>query len=438
MRSSDFAYANDVRSAIEMRVPRTYRLLVRTILALLVVAGIWAHFAIVDEVTRGTGRVIPTRQTQVVQTLEGGIVQDILIQEGASVERGQILMRIDDTNFAAQFGEVRERRAALAARLARLEAEASGSAEPQFDESLTRDFQTLVTSEQHLFAARIRKLEQDIEVLRQQEQQRRHELEELNAQERRLNASLALLDREIGITRRLFRDRVVPEIEMLRLDRQATEQRGQLEVVKISMARVGRSIGEAEARVRNVTSTFQAAAQEELSKTRADLAVVEETIKSAQDRVRRTDLRSPVRGIVNKINITTIGAVLQPAQNIIEIIPIDDSLLVESQVRPADIAFIRPDQAAVVKVSAYDSTIYGSLAGKVERISADTTTNNQGETFYRVFVRTGRNYLGSEAAPLPIIPGMVGSVEILTGRKSILSYLLKPINRIFTEALRER
>lgn len=436
MKRSDFAFANDVRAAIELRTPRTYRLLVRSIAALLLVLIVWAHFAIIDEVTRGSSRVIPSRQTQVVQTLEGGIVEAINVLEGAIVRKGDVLMRIDDTNFAAQFGEVRERRAALAARVARLSAESAG--QPlAFPADIDKDFARLAASEAALFEARQRKLEQDIEVLGQQESQKARELEEATAQSRRLQSTLALLEREIEITRRLYKKQVVPEIEMLRTERQLAEANGQAEVVKATIARIEGAILEARARRDSATSTFRAAAQEELVRARGDLAVAEETIKSAQDRVRRTDLRSPVHGIVNKINVTTVGAVVQPAQSLIEIVPLDDTLLVEAQVRPADIAFIRPGQAAVVKISAYDSTIYGALHGKVERIGADTQTTQQGETYYRVVVRTETNTLSLQGQPLPIIPGMVGTVEVLTGRKSVLSYLLRPLNKVFSEALRE-
>lgn len=438
MRRPEFEYANDIRHAADIRVPRTSRLLVSVSLALIVTLVIWAHFAIIDEVTRGTSRVVPSRQTQVVQSLEGGLVETIGVQEGAIVSAGQVLMRIDATNFSAQLGEIRERRAALAARVARLEAEAAGEAAMAKDSATPPEFAHFFAAEEGLFRARQLKLNQDIEVLSQQEQQKQRELEELKAQERRLSSSLALLEREVNLTRRLFRERVVPEIEMLRLERQSAETTGQLDVVRVSFVRAEGAIREAQGRSANVVSTFRAAAREELVKSRGDLGVLEETIKSAQDRVRRTDLRSPVHGIINKIHVTTLGAVVQPAQNVIEIVPLDDSLLVEAQVRPSDIAFIRPGQPAVVKITAYDAAVFGSLPGRVERISPDTTTTQQGDTYYRVIVKTDKNHLGTEAAPLPILPGMIGTAEIQTGRKSVLSYLLKPINRIANEALRER
>ena len=367
-----------------------------------------------DEVKRGNGRVVPSRSMQVVQSLEGGIVGEILVQEGAIVREGQPLMRIDDTNFAAQFGEVRERRAAMAARVARLEAEVTGS-KPVFADELVAVARKAVDTERNLFEARVRKVAQEIDVLTQTAT--------------KLTDTLTFLDRELDLTRKLYAQKVIPEIEMLRLDRQAADMRGQL--------------AETKSRIANVTSTFRAQAEEDLAKSRGDLAVLDETIKSAQDRVRRTELRSPVHGIVNKLNVTTVGAVVQPGANVMDIVPLDDTLLVEGRIRPQDIAFVRPDQDAVVKITAYDSSVYGSLKGKVERISADTIAEEskgqaEKETFYRVMVRTDKNHLGTAAHPLPIIPGMVATVEILTGEKSVLDYLLKPARMLRDEAMRER
>jgi len=329
MRQSDFAFANEVRAAVELRTPRTARLLLVASLALLVTGIMWAYFAVLDEVKRGPGRVVPSRLIQVVQSLEGGIVDAILVQEGDTVRQSQVLMRINDVKFAADLGEARAKRDAI-------------------------------------------------------------------------GNSLKLLKREVELNQNLYNQRVIPEIEFLRVQRQATDLAGQL-------------------------------------------AVLEETIKSAEDRVRRTELKAPVYGIVNKLNVTTVGAVVQPAANLIEIVPLDDTLLVEGRIRPQDIAFIRPGQEAVVKITAYDPSVFGSLKGKVERISADTIgdekpekAGEKAETFYRVMVRTEKNYLGTSERPLPIIPGMVATVEVLTGKKSVLDYMLKPARMLREEALRER
>jgi len=267
-----------------------------------------------------------------------------------------------------------------------------------------------------VFATRARKLAEDLDVLTQQET--------------RLTETLGLLNREVDLTRKLFQQKVVPEIEMIRVERQASELRGQL--------------AEAQSKMASMRSTFRSQADEDLAKSRGDLAVLDENIKSAQDRVRRTELKSPVHGIVNKLNVTTIGAVVQPGASVMEIVPLDDTLLVEGRIRPQDIAFIRPGQDAVVKISAYESNVYGSLKGKVERISADTIADEKAdksgekETFYRVIVRTETNHLGTADKPLPIIPGMIATVEVLTGSKTVLDYMIKPARVLRDEALRER
>src|SRR4051812_19526696 len=414
MQHSDFAFANDIRAAVELRTPKTARMLLAGTGALMIIGLIWAHFAVLDEVKRGNGRVIPARQIQIVQSLEGGIIEQILVHEGTVVEEGQTLMRINDTKFASEFGEVRERRAAAAARVARLDAEVRGLKTLVFPDELIKVAPRAVETEKSVFETRTRKVAQDIDVLTQQES--------------RLSENLKLLNREVELTRKLYAQKVVPEIEMIRLEGRASETRGQL--------------AETQSRMINVRTAFRSQADEDLAKSKGDLAVLDENIKSAQDRVRRTELQAPVHGIVNKINVTTIGAVVQPGANLMDIIPLDDSLLVEGRIRPQDIAFIRPSQDAVVKISAYDSSVYGSLKGKVERISADTIVDDKEkterpETFYRVMVRTEKNHLGTEAKPLPIIPGMVATVEVLTGEKSVLDYLVKPARTLRDDALRE-
>jgi adhesin transport system membrane fusion protein len=443
MPHTDFAFANDVRAAVDLRTPKTSRLILFSTLALLVVALIWAHFAVLNEVKRGNGRVIPTRQMQVVQSLEGGIVSEILVQEGTIVTQGQPLIRIEDTKFAAEFGEIRERRVAMAARVARLEAEAAGKETLEFPPELMQASPKAVAAERSVFDARARKLAQDIDTIQQQETQRRREYDEYKATEAKLTNTLKFLQREVDLTKNLYKQKVVPEIEMLRIDRQASEMSGQLQVTKASMAKAEAAIQEAQSRLEGARMTLRAQADEDLAKSRGDLAVLDENIKSAKDRVLRTELRSPVHGIVNKVNITTIGAVVQPGASLMEIVPLDDSLLVEGRIRPQDIAFIRPGQEAVVKISAYDSSVYGSLAGKVDRISADTIADEKpergekGETFYRVIVRTNKNHLGTDKQPLPIIPGMVATVEVLTGHKTVLDYIMKPARLLKQEALRE-
>ena len=414
MLQSDFAFANDIRAAIELRTPRTARLLLAAMMALLVCFVVWAHFAILDEVKRGDGRVVPSQQIQVVQSLEGGIAGAILVKEGDIVRKGQPLVRLDDTKFASELGEISQRQNAMAARVARLEAEAHGKDIVTFSQELSAAAPAAVNDEKNVFELHARKLADEINVLTQEAS--------------KLSDTLTSYQHEVDLTRPLYQQKVVPEIEMIRLARQTSDTQGQLAEVR--------------AKISNVTASFRAQAADDLAKSKDDLAVLDENIKSAQDRVRRAVLQAPVYGIVNKVNITTVGAVLQPGADIMDIVPLDDTLLVEGHIRPQDIAFIRPGQDAVVKVTAYDSSIYGSLKGKVERISADTieekTDNGQrSENFYRVMIRTDKNHLGTPDHPLPIIPGMVTTVDILTGRKSVLDYLIKPARLLRDEALRE-
>jgi adhesin transport system membrane fusion protein len=311
MRQSDLAFFNDVRAASQLGTPRTARILLASVIALMAAGLTWAHFAELDEVKRGNGRVVPSRQTQLLQSLEGGIVREILVHEGAIVKQGQILMKIDDTRFAAELGEVRERRAALAARVARLEAEVQGRSQPEFVEELVGIAPQAVETERSVFDARQNKLDRDIDVLLQQQT--------------RLAETLKLVGRQVELTRDLYVKRVVPEIEMLQLDQRAAETKGQL--------------AEAQARIDNIRAAFRSQAEEDLAKSRGDLAVFDQTIKTAQDRVRRAELRAPVNGIVNKLNVTTVGAVIPPGGNMMDIVPLDDTLLVEGRIRPAGYCF---------------------------------------------------------------------------------------------------
>lgn len=438
MKQDEFEFANDVRTALEERSPRTAWIMILAILVILACGLAWAKWAVIEEVTTGQGRVIPSSQLQVMQTLEGGIVREILLREGDLVEQGQVLMRIDDTGFASRLGEIKQRQWSLRAEIARRTAEANAHPDMAVDPLLIAESPESFQSERAMFKARRGKMNDDLTILQEQLSQKRHELDELRARQNKLSESLKPLKRELELTQELRKKGVVPEVELLRLQRQYAELYGDLEIVKASIPRAISVIAEAEARVSNAVATFQSEARERLVSAKSELAVIEETIKAAQDRVVRAALKAPVRGVVNKLNVTTIGAVVKPGQNLIEIVPLDDTLLIEAQIRPQDVAFIRPNQDASVKLTAYDYSIYGALDGKVERISADTITDERGESFYRVIVRTDRNQLTVNGNSLPIIPGMVATVDVLTGEKTVLDYLMTPVTRVRLEALRER
>ncbi len=435
---AEFEFANDVRAAMEERAPRTAWLLIGAIAFVLLSALLWSLWATVEEVTTGSGRVIPSSQVQVVQTLERGIVRAIMLREGDLVEQGQVLMRIDDTGAASQLGELRQRRWALLAEIARLRAEAEDADAIAEVPELQENASAAVLSEAEVFRARRAKLDEELAVLAQQLVQKQQELQEFSAKQAKLSAALAPLKKELELTTRMRERDVVPEIELLRLQRQFAELDGELEVVRRSVPRAKAAVAEVERRQGEARARFRADARERLARAGTELAITEESIKAAQDKVVRTALKAPVRGVVNKLNVNTIGAVVQPGQDLIEIVPLDDTLLIEANIRPQDVAFIRPEQEASIKLTAYDYLVYGALKGHVERISADTIADERGETFYRVIVRTDRSHIRQEAKELPIIPGMVATVDILTGEKTVFDYLIKPIRRVRNEALRER
>lgn len=435
---SDFEYATEVQAAYYQGPRRRTHVFLFVVLALFAVGIFWADRAMVDEVTRGQGRVVPSSQLQVVQSLEGGIVESILVGEGDVVEAGQILLHIDDTGFSSTLGELNVQRYALLAQIARLSAEAAGASVVEFGDDVVANAPQVVANEQALFDARQAGLQNQLSILRQQADQREQELNEIEGQVDQYRSSLNIARQELASYLSLPSG-LVPQVEVLRVRREVNDLQGQLDAAERSKPRAESAIREAFDRIQEQFLTFQSEARAELNRKRAELSVIEETLRGATDRVVRTDIRSPVHGIINKLNVTTVGGVLQPGQAVIEIVPLEDTLLVEAQIRPSDVAFIRPGQEATVKITAYDFSIYGGLRGLVERISADTTTDQEtGEAFYRIFVRTEVNYLGTSEQPLPIIPGMVASVDILTGQKSILHYILKPVIKARDEALRER
>lgn len=435
----DFDFATEVQAAVHQGPRLSLRIFLFTIVAMLAAAIFWADRAMVDEVTRGEGKVIPSSEIQVVQSLEGGIIQEILVDEGQLVEEGEILLRIDDTGFASSRGELEAQRMSLAAQMARLEAEVSGATELTFPPELMEEAPEVAAGQIDLFQARQATLENQLSILRQQAGQREQELQELQNEADQAESSLSLAQQELNIYLPLAQTGVVPEVEMLRLRREVNDLRGQLEAARLAIPRAESAIREAYEKIEDQFLTFRSEAQFELNQRRGELAVIQQSLTAATARVTRANVRAPVTGIVNTVSVSTVGQVVQPGASMVEIVPVEDTLRVEARIRPSDVAFIRPGQTATVKLTAYDYSIYGGLKGEIERISADTILDEEtGESFYHVTVRTERNTLGTEENPLPIIPGMIATVDILTGEKSILDYLLKPLNKARSEALRER
>jgi adhesin transport system membrane fusion protein len=437
----DLDFATEYNSAMHKGPPTSTIVFLATISVMFVVFLVWASLAKLDEVTRGEGRVIPSSKNQVVQSLEGGIVEQLNVRAGDLVKKGDILLRIDDTGFSSNLGELRAKQNSLNAQIARLRHELSAEigAKLVFTPELRKLAPRTVAAELQLYDARQRSLKSQINVLNERVSQRKRELSELDANMARISENLKLAREEEKIKEPLAKRGIVPKTDVLRLKREIADLDGQLKTSTQAIPRLQAAIREAEALMGEQTLKFRQEAQAEFSQRTAELAIVEESLRAATDRVVRADVRSPVDGIVNSMNVNTIGGVVRAGETLVEIVPMEESLLIETKVRPADIAFVHPDQPALVKITAYDFSIYGGLEGVVKTISADSSVDEVSrEVFYLVTIKTLSNQLGGQKNKLSIIPGMVASVDILTGKKSVLDYLLKPINKARAEALRER
>ncbi len=402
-----------------------------------VAAGVWAYYAPLDEVTVGVGRVIPSSQVQVIQNLEGGIVSEILVGEGDVVAAGDMLLRLDDTRFSSSFGESRLQRSALEARIARLSAEAEG-AEFQAPTGIAQSALAMFDRERSLFESRRRELESNLRILEQQSEQKQQDLAELRARKKRLEGSVGLLRREYAISAPLAREGVISEVEILRLRRELNDLRGEFDSVALSIPKAESALSEIAEKMGELRVRFRTDAMDALTEAQTELSRLGENLRAAEDRFTRTAVRSPVRGTIKKLHVATVGGVIQPGMDLVEIVPLDGSLLVEARIRPADIAFLRPGQEATVKLTAYDYSIYGGLSARLEHISADTIADEDGESFYLIRLRTDDILTGPDGGQLDIIPGMTALVDILTGKKTVMEYLLKPVLKAKAYALRER
>lgn len=434
---NDSEFALDVDAAyVQGPSPRAKSLLI--LICLMVVTAIWwADWAVLDEVTHAEGKVVPSSQIQVIQNLEGGIIRAIMVNEGDIVAKGQVLMQIDNTGATASYGELLSRFYSLQGEVERLRAEAAARS-LNFSPKLLAEHRNIAESQRNLYLARQAELKSQQAILRQQADQREQELTELRSKYEQLKRSLAISQEELSITEPLAKTGVVPKITLLRLRREVNDLQGDLSATKLSIPRVQASISEANRRIEEKYLNFKSEALRQLSERESELGGITKSIEAAKDRVMRTDVRSSVKGIIKEIKLRTIGGVIRPGEDLFEIVPVDDTLLVEAEIRPADIAFLRPNQETMVKFTAYDFAIYGGIPGRIEQISADTIRNNDDEEFYKILVRTDQNYLVRGDKHLPIIPGMVATVDVLTGKKSVLDYLMKPILRARNRALTER
>ncbi|WP_372864950.1 HlyD family type I secretion periplasmic adaptor subunit [Spongiibacter sp.] len=395
---------------------------------------VWSAFAELDEVTRGEGKVIPSRQVQIIQSIDGGEVSEIMIAEGDIVERNQLLVRLDKTRFMATFRESMVEREALEVKLERLRA-LSDDDDFMPSEALRNKVPNVVAMEKSLYESVKAEWASQTAIFNSQLAQRQQELAQAEARRAQLSRAYALVSSEIEYSRPLVPTGAVSKVDMLRLEREANRLAGERDQTLAQIAGVKEAIIEAREKTRQVKLDYLNKFKEELAQVAAKVEGMSEGQSGLSDRVDKTDIRSPVRGTVKRLYYNTLGGVVLPGKEVVEIVPLDDALLLETRILPKDIAFLRPGQKAVVKFTAYDYLIYGGMEGVIEQIGVDTVPDDKGNPFYIVRVRTDKANLAEDK---PIIPGMVASVDIITGKKSVLTYLLKPILRGKEYALRER
>lgn len=395
----------------------------------------WAYFAWIDEVVRGEGKVVPSSQIQVVQSLDGGVVEQILVRPGEFVEEGDVLLRIDPTRYSSSLGESQAETLSLTAKAARLEAIATGTP-LNMPEEVTLVAPELAEMEMRVWEARSNELRSNLAVAQEQINQRRQELRETRANRDQAASSCGLTSQELNMTRPLLQSGAVSEVDILRLQRDVARYCGEQKAANAQIDRIQSSIQEAEERLEETEIKFRNEARTELSDVRAKLSTLKESERALEDRVRLAEIRSPVRGTVKSLFSNTIGGVVQPGKDILEIVPTDDTLLLEVRINPRDIGFLHPGQTANVKFTAYDFAVYGGLEGVLEQLSADTITDEKGNSFYVAKVRTEDAFVGEDNRP--VLPGMIADVHVLTGKRTVLQYLLKPILRARENAFTER
>ncbi|SHO49154.1 HlyD family type I secretion periplasmic adaptor subunit [Desulfopila aestuarii] len=433
----DVEFMNSLSGAMLAGSSSRLNVLLYVICLVIVAAVIWAYFAELDERTKGIGRTIPSQQIQVVQNLEGGIIKEIHVVEGQFVHAGDLLVTIDDTGIGSSYSESASKINELRAKSSRLRAEAGITdtlVELEGDQNMAR----LMENEKRLFATQLRQYENQQSVLQQQLQQRKVELVDAEQDLKSFKTSQDMINREMQLSRPLLKKNLISELEFLQLEQRDLEKKQEINRTIKKIEKLNLQIIEAEQKIKELEETRKAEALEELNAAMAEIDRLTFTQVAIEDRVTRTSVRSPVDGTVKQLLINTVGGVVKPGMDILEIVPIDKNVLVETKIKPSDIAFIYPGQKAILKFTAYDFAIYGGLDGEVTLISADTITDEKGEEFYLVRVKCDKNYLGTEDNKKNIIIGMTAQVDIITGKKTVMQYIMKPILRAKYNALRER
>jgi membrane fusion protein, adhesin transport system len=433
----DIKFMDSLNAAILVKSPKKLYLLLHIVTALIILSIIWANFAEIDELTRGTGKVIPSHKIQTIQNLEGGIIDKIHVKEGDAVKKGQVLLQIDDTGAGSSFQEKLGRLYELKARAIRLKAEA-GITPFKVGETALKQFPNIIKEEERLYKTNLKRKQSEKEILNQRLKQKKLGLSKASLNIKQLKTSKKMIQREITLTKPLFDKRLISEIEYLQLQQKSLETQRELDAFISERSSYQSQVVEAEKMIEELEAKQHGEAQEQLSEVAAEIERIESFQVAIEDRVNRTLVRSPVNGTVKQLLINTVGGVVTPGMNILEIVPADDKLLIETKIKPADIAFLYPGQKTVLKFTAYDFSIYGGLEGDVVHISADTITDKNQEEFYLVQIKANKDFIGKNENTKKIKVGMTVQTDIITGKKTIMQYLMKPILKAKHNALRER
>jgi len=426
LTQKDYEFMHSLSAAVLQKSPSKLRIILYFWLLAIFIFIVWAKFAMIDEIARGDGEIIPSGQNQLIQNLEGGIVEEMLVREGQVVKKGQILMKINNEKSKSSFSSNAVKADAIEAKIIRLRAEANGK-EFQVDKNTQERLKKFIENEKHLFNSNKQQLNANLSALKERLSQKKQELSEAYSHIKSLNSSLKLINDEVRMTKPMVAKGVRSRIDFLQLRREQNDIQDKYSSTKKSIPRLKSAIKEVKNQIQEQVYKFQSDARIKLSDAISEIESLRATSTALEDQVSRTLVRSPMNGIVQNIFVNTIGGVIKPGQDIMEIVPSDETLLVEVKIKPKDIAFIYFGQKAIVKFTAYDFSIYGGLDGKVVLISPDTIKDEKDNVFYTVRIKTDKNSIGRDGKNLKIIPGMTVSVDIITGQKSVLDYILKPI-----------
>ena len=426
LSSRDYEYMNSLSAAILERSPKRFRMIFWFWAVTIFVLIFWMNLAEVDEIVRGHGEIVPSGDNQMIQNLEGGIVEEIIVQEGSLVSKGTLLLKIDNQKSESSYESNKLSVNALEAKILRLEAESEGK-KLVIPEEMRQKMPLLIAHELSLYESHQNQLTSKLKTLKEQLKQRQQELIEARNRMKLLAKDQELINEEITMMKPMVDKGVKSRVDYLKIQREANTINKEYSGTKLSIPRLESAIAEVLERKQETISLFKVEAKEQLNEAVSQLQRTQTNSDALQDEVERTLVRSPIDGIVQTLFVHTVGGVVKPGQDLIEIVPSDHELLVEVKVKPSDIAFIYADQKAKVKFSAYDFAIYGGLDGRVVHISADSETDNKENTYFTVHIKTDKNYLGSSVKPLKIIPGMTVDVDIITGKKTVMDYILKPI-----------